>query len=72
MKLVVSRAIGDCGIAALATYLEQSYEDVYTEAAKVDPERRGKSGIHLTALKRIARAFGCTLTAQAHADCAGR
>ena len=61
MKIVTSRAIGDCGICAIATYLEQTYEDVYVAAAKVDPARRGKLGIHLPALKRIARALGCEL-----------
>lgn len=62
MKLVLQRAIGDCGTAALATYLEATYEDVYVEAEKIDKRRRCKSGVYLTDLQKIAKAFGMDLT----------
>ena len=61
MRLVLQRGIGDCGLAALATLTEQSYEDVFIEAAKVDRKRRGKSGLFLTTLVAIAKRMGIVL-----------
>lgn len=61
MKLVLQRAVGDCGIAALATLIEQSYEDVYLHAASIEPTYRGKCGVHLPALVKMAKAFKVTL-----------
>lgn len=58
---MLQRAVGDCGLASLATLLEQSYEDVYVKAATVDRAYRGKSGIHLATLRKIAHACGCEL-----------
>ena len=58
MKLVPQRVGGDCGVAALATLLEQSYEDVYIAAAKVDQKTRGRNGIQLGALKAIGKKLG--------------
>lgn len=60
MRLVLQRGIGDCGIAALASFAELSYEDVFVAAAKVDKKHRGKSGVQWADLKRIARAVGLT------------
>ena len=60
MKLVAQRGVGDCGVAALATLLGLSYEDVYTEMAKRDV-RRGKSGTTFRHLIRIAARFGVVL-----------
>lgn len=59
MKLVSQRGIGDCGICALATLIEQSYEDVYHASAQVDKKARGKNGIHLGALIAIGKKLGC-------------
>lgn len=61
MKLVLQRAIGDCAIAAIATLIEQSYEDVFVEAAKVDKKWRGRSGVHLAAIGRIGKQLGILL-----------
>lgn len=58
MRLVMQRGIGDCGISALATFAELTYEDVFVAASKVDQKHRGKSGIQWADLKRIARALG--------------
>lgn len=58
MRLVLQRANGDCGIAALATLLEQSYEDVYIAAAQVDKKTRGRSGICFPALMAIGKKLG--------------
>jgi hypothetical protein len=58
MKLVLQRASGDCGISALATLIEQSYEDVYIASAKVDKKARGKSGICFPALIAIGKILG--------------
>ena len=67
MRLVLQRAAGDCGIAGLATLLEQSYEDVYLHAAGIEPVHRGKLGIHIPALQRIAKACGSALAVKATA-----
>lgn len=68
MRLVLQRAIGDCGIAALATVLEQSYEDVYIAAAKVD-NARGRNGIRLPTLIRIGKKLGASfLQKRQHED----
>jgi ABC-type bacteriocin/lantibiotic exporter with double-glycine peptidase domain len=61
MKLVLQRTAGDCGIAALATWLEQSYEDVYVAGAKVDRKTRGRNGIALTVLVKIGQVLGVRL-----------
>lgn len=61
MKLVLQRAAGDCGIAAIATLIEQTYEDVYVATAKIERKARGRSGIHLADLIRIGKALGITL-----------
>lgn len=61
MKLVLQRVVGDCGISALATLTEQSYEDVYLKASEVDRVRRGKAGLYLGSVIRIAHACGVTL-----------
>ena len=61
MKLVLQRAIGDCGIAALATLLEQTYEDVYVASAKTDHRARGKSGITTAGMIHTAKLLGVRL-----------
>lgn len=60
MRLVLQRTDGDCGIAAVATLIERTYEDTYVEAAKVDA-KRGLNGIHLAALMTIGEAMGVEL-----------
>lgn len=61
MKLVLQRAYGDCAIAAIATYTESTYEDVYVAAAAIDKKYRGRSGVHLAAIRRIVKALGVTV-----------
>lgn len=68
MRLVPQRTGGDCGIAALATYLEMSYEDVYTAAASIDKARRGKSGMETRRLLALAKQLGVTLRRQKNPD----
>lgn len=61
MRLMPQRAGGDCGIAALATYLEMAYEDVYVAASEEDRARRGKSGMEAKRLLRISSKLGAEL-----------
>jgi hypothetical protein len=61
VKLAFQRAHGDCGIAALASLLEQPYEDVFVEAAKVEKKCRGRNGIYIGEIQRMAKALGVTL-----------
>lgn len=61
--MVRQRAGGDCGIAALATYLGQTYEDVYVAVAAIDRRYRGKNGLHNRELVAAARRLGVTLEA---------
>lgn len=60
MRLVLQRANGDCGVAALATLIEQTYEDVYVAVAKVDRKTRGRQGIHLGALQAVGKILGAS------------
>jgi ABC-type bacteriocin/lantibiotic exporters, contain an N-terminal double-glycine peptidase domain len=66
VKLVLQRALGDCGLAALATLIEQSYEDVYVATAAVDKKARGRNGIHLGALCDVAKRLGVLLRLKRH------
>ena len=69
MRLVLQRANGDCGVAALSTLLEMSYEDVYIAAAKVDKKTRGKSGICFPALIAVGKILGVSfLLKRRHQD----
>lgn len=61
MRLVLQRAVGDCAIAALATLIEQSYEDVYLAAALVDRKTRGRNGMYLGKVLAVAAHVGVTL-----------
>ena len=56
MHIVGQRKKGDCGIAALASYLHLPYEDVYATAVRLDP-RCGKFGITMRNLVVVAGAF---------------
>ena len=58
MRLVLPRGTADCGICALGTVAELSYEDVFVAAAKVDQKHRGKCGVTFGELKRIAIILG--------------
>ena len=68
MKLVSQRAVGDCGLCALATLIEQSYEDVYHASAQVDKKARGKNGIHLGALMAIGKKCGVSFLLKRRAN----
>ncbi len=60
MKLVLQRAVADCGICALATFAGLAYEDVYLVAAAIDKSRRGKSGATWQDVGLMAEALGFT------------
>ena len=66
MRLVLQRAGGDCGLAALGTLLELSYEDVYIAAAKVDKKTRGRNGICFPALISIGEKLGVSFLLKRH------
>lgn len=57
-RLIFQRKDGDCGVAALATYLGLAYEDVYLVVARVDREYRGGRGLTLTDLEHAAKKLG--------------
>jgi ABC-type bacteriocin/lantibiotic exporter with double-glycine peptidase domain len=61
MRLVTQRANGDCGIAALATLLDLSWDDVYVAAATIDKSCRGKSGLIIKDMIGIAGVLGVKL-----------
>ena len=58
---VTQRAIGDCGCSALATVLNETYEDVYVALSHVDRRWRGKRGLLNTELVRAAMRLGVRL-----------
>jgi hypothetical protein len=60
VKLVLQRGTADCGICALATFAELSYEDVYLHAAEIDKARRGKCGTTWQDVGKMAAALGFT------------
>jgi hypothetical protein len=64
VKLALQRAVGDCGIAAIATWTEQSYEDVYLACSEVERRYRGRAGLTLDALVALAGRLGLALTAK--------
>ena len=55
------RGSRDCAVAALACFAELPYEDVYVEAAKIDPRARGKMGLYSHEVIRLARRIGIVL-----------
>jgi ABC-type bacteriocin/lantibiotic exporter with double-glycine peptidase domain len=65
VRLVLQRAAGDCGTAALATLLSASvgYEDVYVAASMVERLKRGRAGLRNRELLAIARKLGLELGA---------
>lgn len=64
VRLVLQRAKGDCGTAALATLLSAAvgYEDVFVEASKVERIKSGRAGLRNGELQAIARRLGLELT----------
>ncbi len=62
MKLVKQRTDGDCGVASVAMIAEQSYEDAYIAATQVQPECRGKRGLHNKEVVEIAKRLGMKLS----------
>jgi ABC-type bacteriocin/lantibiotic exporter with double-glycine peptidase domain len=66
-SVMKQRADGDCGIAALAMYSEQSYEDAYVAISKLGPDEltrvRGKQGLYNSHLIAAAKHLGVQLTA---------
>jgi ABC-type bacteriocin/lantibiotic exporter with double-glycine peptidase domain len=66
VKLVVQRGAKDCCVAALACFLEVSYEDAYVAVTAIEGKRRGKNGLNFAQLIEAARAFGVTLRHKRH------
>lgn len=58
---VRQRKSGDCGVAALASYLGESYEDVYVACARVDPVHRSAKGLWAWEVIKIAAVLGVKL-----------
>lgn len=68
MHVVRQRRKGDCGVAALATYLGQTYEDVYAAVAAVDKRAIPARGLYLRDLERAAKRFGVALARRHRPD----
>jgi len=62
VKLALQRALGDCAVAAISTLSELPYEDVYVEAAKVEPHFRGRSGLFMPHIAEICKRVGLTVS----------
>ncbi len=63
LQIVCQREPNDCAIAAIATYLGASYEDVLRASMLVD--KRGARGVrYISQIKTIAAGFGVTLKAR--------
>lgn len=58
MKLVLQRGLGDCAVAAVATLLELTYEDVFLEASKLDADYHGRNGMHLARIIQLGKKLG--------------
>lgn len=61
VELVIQRAAGDCGIAALAMFLNQSYETVFAATITKKCKTPHLTGMYTRQLQRAARRFGTTL-----------
>jgi hypothetical protein len=59
-RVIVQREQSDCGVAALASYLGMSYEDVL-RAVAVEDRNQGRCGLWVRTMKRIASILGHTL-----------
>lgn len=59
-RVVAQRYTMDCGIAALAMLLSQTYEDTYAAATRLLPRVR-KTGIYLKELEQVAVGLGTRL-----------
>lgn len=58
--IVPQRGHGDCGIAALATFLGRSYEDVFEATIGIAPSPHHR-GLWMSQIMRVAATFGVTL-----------
>lgn len=58
MKIHAQRKEHDCGVAALASFLGTTYEDMYVAAAAVSPTFLQRQGLTIGEMIRMARAFG--------------
>jgi hypothetical protein len=62
VRIVTQRSEGDCGICALAMFLEMSYEDVFAAAVTETHSRRlHHSGMYSRQIKGTAAALGVRL-----------
>lgn len=58
MKIHAQRKGHDCGVAALASFIGTTYEDMYVAAAAVSPSFLQRHGLTIPEMIRMARAFG--------------
>lgn len=61
-RIYTQRRSNDCGVAALASLLGCSYEDVYVAAVKMSPAFRKRDGLSIPNLLKMASALGAPLT----------
>jgi len=62
MKIHQQRKGYDCGVAALASFIDRvSYEDVYVAAVAASDAFQRREGLGIDDMIRIAKAFGRTL-----------
>lgn len=61
MKIHAQRRTHDCGVAALASFIGTTYEDMYVAAAAVSPTFLKRDGLTIPQMIRMASAFGRTL-----------
>lgn len=59
-RVIAQRRSMDCGVAALAMLLAQSYEDTYAAATRIAP-RVQRNGLYLKELVAIAAQLGARL-----------
>lgn len=55
---IKGREEDDCAIAAIATYLNQTYEDVLRVVSEVDKKNKGKKGLFPAQLRKVCAHFG--------------
>lgn len=70
VKIVIQRGKGDCGICALAMFLDKSYEDVFAAAvARTKSRRLHHSGMYWRQIRETAAGFGVALVNLRKFDC---
>lgn len=60
-RYIPNREPLDCGIVALAMYLNQTYEDVLRAASDVDRKDKARNGLYEAEIRKIALILGFKL-----------